>query len=85
MSASRVGRNVVAAVSVPWSLFVAAFLYFVLLSAAVIGGADFSATTMAVAYFLPVVAYAGILLSRAVHALGAVVIHIDHAPHAVIH
>ncbi len=85
MTAIRVHRNIAAAVSVPWNLFVAAFLYFVLLTAAVIGGADFSATTMMVAYLLPVGAYAAILVSRAVHALGAVVIHIEHAPHAVIH
>jgi hypothetical protein len=55
------------------------------LTAAVLGGADFSAATMSVAYLLPVGAYALVLVSRAVHALSSVVIHIDHAPHAVIH
>jgi predicted benzoate:H+ symporter BenE len=81
---SKLGRTVVAAVSVPWDAFVGAFLYFTLLTAAVIGGADFSRLVMAVAYLLPVSLYASVLVSRGLHALSAITIDIDHAPHAVI-
>ncbi len=84
MSAGRLVQVSVAAVSVPWNAFVAAFLYFVLLTAAVIGGADFAPLVMAVAYLLPVSLYAVVLASRALHALSAITIDIDHAPHAVI-
>jgi len=84
MSAGSFGRGFVAAFVVPWNGFVAAFLYFVLLTAAVIGGADFSRLVMAVAYLLPVSLYAVVLASRALHALAAITIDIDHAPHAVI-
>jgi len=84
MSAGKFGQAFVAAVSVPWNAFVAAFLYFTLLTAAVIGGADFSFLVMAFAYLLPVSLYAAVLASRALHALAAITIDIDHAPHAVI-
>jgi hypothetical protein len=84
MSASRIGQGFVSAVAVPWNAFVAAFLYFTLLTAATIGGADFSRLTMAVVYLLPFSLYAAMLVSRALHALSAVAIHIDHTPHALI-
>jgi predicted benzoate:H+ symporter BenE len=84
MSAGRFGEVLVAAVSVPWNAFVGAFLYFTVLTAVVIGGADFSRLVMAVAYLLPVSLYASLLVSRGLHALSAITIDIDHAPHAVI-
>jgi len=84
MAAGNLGRGFVAAVVVPWNAFVAAFLYFTLLTAAVIGGADISRLVMAVAYLLPLSLYTSLLVSRALHALSAITIDIDHAPHAVI-
>ncbi len=84
MSASRMSQGFVSAVAVPWNAFVAAFLYFTLLTAATLGGADFSRLTMAVAYLLPVSLYAAMLVSRALHALSTVAVRIDHAPHALI-
>jgi hypothetical protein len=80
----KLGRNFVVAVSVPWNGFVGAFLYFTVLSIAVIGGVDFSPLVMAVAYLLPVSLYASLLVSRGLHALSAITIDIDHAPHAII-
>jgi len=84
MSAGNLGRGFVAAFVVPWNAFVAAFLYFTLVTAAVIGGADISRLAMAVAYLLPFSLYASVLVSRALHALSAITIDIEHAPHAVI-
>jgi hypothetical protein len=84
MTAGKFVQASVAAVSVPWNAFVGAFLYFTLVTAAVIGGADFSRLVMAVVYLLPVSLYAAVLVSRALHALSAITIDIDHAPHAVI-
>jgi predicted benzoate:H+ symporter BenE len=84
MSAGKVVQVSVAAISVPWNAFVGAFLYFTVLTAVVISGADISRLVMAVAYLLPLSLYASVLVSRALHALSTITIDIDHAPHAVI-
>ncbi len=80
MSATRIGRSL----ALPWNGFVALFVYVTLLTATVIGGADLSVPAMLAAYLLPVAVYAAILVSRAVHALGAVDIHFHRAPHAIV-
>ena len=79
-----IGRRLASGVSLPWSAFVAVFLYFTVVTACVIGGADFTPPVMAVAYLLPASLYLGILASRAVHALGSVDIHFHRTPHAVL-
>jgi len=78
-------RAVVAAFSLPWNAFVATFLYYVLLTLAVIGDAGFSPLVMAVAYLVPVVCYVAMLLNRGIHALVALPIEIGETPHALQH
>ena len=78
------GSRVSAAVGLPWNAFVAVFVYFTVLSAAVIGGADFATPVMAVAYLLPLSLYVGVLASRAVHALATLDVHFHRAPHAIL-
>ncbi len=79
------GAAVFAAVLVPWNAFVAAFLYYTLLTLIAIGVADLPAMFVAVAYLLPVALYAGLLVFRAVHALAALPIDISDTPHALQH
>jgi len=72
------------AVALPWNAFVAAFLYYTLLTLFVIGGADLGAGLMAVAYILPPALYAGLLLTRALKAIASIEIDIFHTPHALL-
>jgi hypothetical protein len=72
------------AVALPWNAFVAAFLYYTLLTVVVIGGADLGAGVMAVAYILPPALYAGLLLARAVRAISSIEIDLFHTPHALL-
>jgi hypothetical protein len=64
-------RAPLAALSVSWNAFVAAFLYYVLLAVLALGGASPGVPVVATAYLAPPVMYAVTLLSRAVRA-GAV-------------
>ena len=57
--------------ALPWNAFVGAFLYYTLLTLIVIGAADLSGTFVATAYLFPLGAYAGVLVSRALHGLVA--------------
>ena len=84
MIEANLGHRLASGLSLPWNAFVAVFVYFTVLTAAVIGSADFSTLIMAVAYLLPVGLYAGVLASRAVHALTLVDIHFHRTPHAVL-
>lgn len=54
-------------VSVPWSGFVAGFLYYVVLTLVTIGGASLSDAFVLVAYGLPVAAYASFVVARTAH------------------
>ncbi len=52
-----------------WSRFVGAFLYYALLTALVLGGADFGLPAMAAAYGLPPLLYLGLIAQRATQRL----------------
>ena len=69
--------------TVPWAMFVAAFLYYVGLTLSVIGGADLSDRWMAVAYLVPVAAYGLAMLFRALRAVSGLVLHSSHVPQVV--
>ncbi len=74
-----------AAFQVPWNAFVAAFLYYTLLTLLAIGVADLPVLFVTVAYLLPPAAYIGLLISRAIQALAALPIDIGETPHALQH
>ena len=57
-------QAVVTAFAVPWNAFVGAFLYLVLLTMIVLGGASPSLAVIATAYMAPVVAYAAFVSLR---------------------
>lgn len=57
-------RRLVAALSVPWHAFVAAFLYYTVLASVLLGGARVGAPAVATAYAAPVLAYAVSLALR---------------------
>jgi hypothetical protein len=78
-------RSVVSAFSMPWSGFVAVFLYYVALALLLIGGFQISPFLVAVVYLLPVVGYVALLLNRGIHALVALPIEIGETPHALQH
>ncbi len=59
-------NTTLAAVSVSWNAFVAAFLYYTLLAVLALGGASPGVPMVATAYLAPPVIYAVTLLSRAV-------------------
>ena len=54
----------VAMVAVPWSMFVAAFLYFTLLTLLAIGGVELTDRFVVVAYGLPAALYGVVLVTR---------------------
>jgi hypothetical protein len=86
ISGRRSGVNLVlAALAMPWNAFVAAFLYYTVLTLVAVGVADLPVPFMAVAYLLPVVAYVGALINRGVHALIALPIDLGETPHALQH
>ncbi len=68
------------AVAVPWPAFVAAFLYYTLLTLVVIGMADLPAIFL-VSYGLPVALYVIVLGARAVRALSSVRIDLGPLPY----
>lgn len=71
-------------VAVPWNAFVGAFVYYTVLTIVAISGAEPPVTVMAIAYALPLAAYAAILVLRAGRTLSAIRIDLFHTPHAVI-
>ncbi len=73
-----------AIVAVPWNGFVAAFVFYTLLTIVAISGAEPPVALMAIAYALPVCVYAAVLALRAARALSTVRIDLFHTPHAVI-
>ena len=68
------------AFALPWTAFVAAFLYYTVLTLIAIGVADLPATFIA-AYGLPVVAYVLVLAGRGVRALAAVRVDMGPLPY----
>ena len=64
-------HRVLAALSVSWNAFVAAFLYYVLLAVLAVGGASPGVPVVATAYLAPPVIYAVAMLSRAARAAWA--------------
>ena len=66
-----------AAFALPWPAFVAAFLYYTVLTLVVVGAADLPPVFIA-AYGVPVLAYVAVLASRAVHALAT--LRVDMGP-----
>ncbi len=83
--AKSAGFQILSAVMVPWNAFVAAFLYYTILTLLVLGIANLPALFIAVAYLLPVGLYAGLLASRAIRALAALPIDLGETPHALQH
>ena len=69
----------------PWGAFVAAFLYYVLLTLVTIGIDQLPPLFIAGSYLLPVALYAGVLGSRAVHALSNITIDIGPTPELILH
>jgi hypothetical protein len=83
--AKSLGSQALSAVTVPWNAFVAAFLYYVLLTVLVLAIASLPTLFIAVAYLLPVGLYAGLLVLRGVQALAALPIDLGETPHALQH
>jgi len=81
---NAIATSALAAVALPWNAFIAAFLYYTLLTLVAIGGGDLAGGVMAVAYLLPVGLYAGMLVARGIHALAALPIEIGETPHALM-
>ena len=63
-SVKAVAKTGVAMVAVPWSMFVAAFLYYTLLALLAISVAQLTDLFMAVAYGLPAALYGVMLVTR---------------------
>jgi hypothetical protein len=80
-----VGAALLHGLVVPWDGFVVAFLYYVGLTLLAIGVANLPGLFIAVAYLLPVAAYIGLLVMRAVRALAALPIDLGETPHALQH
>ena len=78
------GQRLVASLTVPWSGIMAAFIYVVMLTAVILGGVSLAAWLVMAAYAVPLAAYAGLLVSRAVAALSAVVVDVAHTPEALL-
>lgn len=76
--------KLVSALSVPWNAFIAAFLYYTVLTLIAIGLAGLSDAFMAAAYGLPVAAYGALLLARGARALTRIEVVIAGTPHALI-
>lgn len=74
-----------AAVSVPWNAFIAAFLYYTLLTLASIGLAELPGLFVAISYLLPLALYAGVLIVRAVRALEALPVEIGYDQQLLLH
>jgi len=74
-----------AAVSVPWNAFIAAFLYYTLLTLASIGLAELPTLFVAISYLLPLALYAGVLIVRAVRALEALPVEIGYDQQLLLH
>ncbi len=79
------GTGLMHALLVPWDAFVVAFLYYVGLTVLAIGVANLPGLFVAVAYLLPVAAYVGLLVVRAMRALAALPIDLGETPHALQH
>ncbi len=77
--------SLLSTILVSWDLFVAAFLYYVLLTLLAIGVAALPTVFMAITYLLPVAAYAVLVVTRAVRALAALQIDLGETPHALQH
>jgi hypothetical protein len=77
-------QAVLSAIAMPWGAFIAAFLYYAVLTLLAVSGASLPAALVAVSYLLPVALYAGALLTRAVRALDAITIDIGETPHALL-
>lgn len=69
---------VITAFAVPWTAFVAAFLYYVGLTLVAISVEQLPDVAMMVAYALPVLAYALALVARALQALAAMPVTIGN-------
>ena len=69
--------RVLSVISAPWPAFVAAFLYYTLLTLVAIGGADLPAVFLA-AYAVPVAMYVLLLGARAMRALAG--LRVDMGP-----
>jgi hypothetical protein len=80
-----IGPALLKALLVPWDAFVVAFLYYVGLTLLAIGVANLPVLFVAIAYLLPVGAYLGLLVSRAVRALADLPIDLGETPHALQH
>ncbi len=77
-------HRLAASLSVPWNGIMAAFIYVVLVTAVILGGVSLASWLVMAAYAVPVVAYAGLLITRAVTALSAVVVDVAHTPEALL-
>ena len=81
MTARRIGS----AVSMPWGLFVAVFLYYVGLTLLALGADQLSEAFVAVSYLLPVAVYAALLVKRAVRRLVGMPVELWPTPNLVLH
>ncbi len=69
-----------AAFSLPWTAFIAAFLYYTLLTLVAVGAQDLP-TAFIFAYAVPVVLYACVVAARAVRALANVRVDLGPLPY----
>jgi hypothetical protein len=65
-------NKLIAALTVPWSAFVVAFLYYTLMAIFVLGGGSPNAGTMVFAYAVPPAMYVATLVLRASRAIAGV-------------
>ena len=77
-------RSLTSAVSLPWSAFVAAFLYYTALTLVSIGASELAGAFVAAAYLLPAALYAAVLATRAVRALAHLQIDIGQTPQTLL-
>ena len=78
-------RAVGSALSIPWTGFVAVFLYYVGLTLVAIGVGELPGLFIAVSYAVPVVAYLAILASRGLSALARLPVELWPTSNLILH
>lgn len=76
---NRVAHIAVEFLVVPWNAFMAAFVFYVGVTIVAISGVQLPDVPMVAAYVFPVVIYAAVLLSRALHGAASLIPHHAHA------
>lgn len=78
-------RAVGFALSMPWGVFVAVFLYYIALTLFAIGGGELSLVFVAASYLTPVGIYLAVLTNRAIGALSRMPVELWPTSNMVLH